>query len=52
MATTPAKGGVIPGVISVPATPAKGYQPKPNGVAMPTGVINPFVSAPPKGGKK
>jgi len=48
----PVQSGVIPGIISAPATPAKAYQPKPNGVAMPAGQINPFVNVPPKGGKK
>ena len=35
--------GVKPGIISVPAKPAKATAPKANGVAMPSSQINPFV---------
>ena len=53
MAMNKSASGVIPGIISAPATPSKSsnYSPKPNGSSMPAGQINPFVSVPAKGKK-
>ena len=43
MAIKPVANGVIPGMISAPATKSKATAPKANGAAMPAGQINPML---------